>query len=55
MVNILSWVHEQFSELEMVVKWNQPMFLDYGTFIIAFSVAKGHFPLTPEAFGMEIF
>ena len=55
MANIVSWVHEQFPGLERVVKWNQPMFLDHGTFIIAFSIAKGHFSLAPEAYGMEMF
>lgn len=55
MNTVLSWVHQQFPDLEMAVKWNQPMFLDHGTFIIAFSIAKGHFSLTPEAYGMGIF
>ncbi|WP_373000714.1 iron chaperone [Lutispora sp.] len=31
------------------IKWNQPMFTDHGTFIIAFSIAKGHISVAPEA------
>lgn len=51
----LRWVHEEFPELEMAVKWNQPMFLDHGTYIMAFSVAKAHFSLSPEAYALDIF
>lgn len=53
--DVLEWVHERFPDLEMAVKWNQPMFMDHGTFIIAFSVAKAHFALAPEYRGMEVF
>lgn len=30
------------------MKWNQPMFTDHGTFIIAFSVSKKHAAVAPE-------
>lgn len=53
--DILQWVQGSFPELEMAIKWNQPMFMDHGTFIIAFSVAKGHFAIAPEYKCMEIF
>lgn len=53
--NILSWIHKEFPELDMVVKWNQPMFTDHGTFILAFSIAKAHMAFTPEEYGVGIF
>ena len=35
---ILGWVAQTWPELELAMKWNQPMFLDHGTYIIGFSV-----------------
>ena len=46
---VLSWVAEQFPGLGRRIAWNQPMFTDHGTFIIAFSVAKAHLAVGPEA------
>lgn len=40
---VLNWVKDTFPALETVIKWNQPMFTDHGTFIIGFSVSKNHF------------
>lgn len=45
---ILTWVKEKFPRLEGVVKWNQPMYTDHGTFIIGFSAAKKHLAVAPE-------
>lgn len=55
MKEILSQIHEAFPELEVAVKWNQPMFLDHGTFIIAFSHAKKHISVAPEHVALEKF
>ena len=52
---ILLWVEEQFPSLEPVIKWNQPMFVDHGTYIIGFSVAKHHLAVAPEAEGINYF
>lgn len=52
---VLIWIHNEFPDLEMVVKWNQPMFTDHGTFIVGFSVAKAHMAFTPEEYGIGIF
>ncbi len=52
---ILGWVTDKFPDLELQIKWNQPMFIDYGTFIIAFSVSKHHLSVAPEATGMTQF
>jgi len=45
---ILSWVFQRFPNLVPRVAWNQPMFTDHGTFIIAFSVARKHLAVAPE-------
>ncbi len=46
--NILLWIQKTYPQLEPVMKWNQPMFLHEGTFIIGFSVAKKHLNIAPE-------
>lgn len=46
--NLIKWVQKEFSALELLIKWNQPMFLDHGTFILAFSHAKNHLSVGPE-------
>ncbi len=53
--DVLEWVGETFPMLQPVVKWNQPMFTDHGTFIIGFSASKQHLAVSPEQAGMEKF
>ena len=55
MENILNYVKEKFPQLKEEIKWNQPMFSDHGTFIIGFSVAKGHIAVAPEAVVISLF
>lgn len=55
LAGIIDWVQTTFSELLLEFKWNQPMFTHHGTYIIAFSVAKGHFSFSPEEAGVEVF
>jgi hypothetical protein len=55
MENILKYVKEKFPQLKEEIKWNQPMFSDHGTFIIGFSVAKGHIAVAPEALVISLF
>lgn len=55
MVEILTWVKETFPNLEGVIKWNQPMFTDHDTFIIAFSMAKNHISFSPEEYAITVF
>ncbi|MGP4071804.1 iron chaperone [Piscibacillus sp. B03] len=50
---VLDWIQESYPKLEPVVKWNQPMFQDHGTFIIAFSVSKKHMAVAPETVTIE--
>ena len=45
---VLNWVANRYPQLEPKVAWNQPMFTEHGTFIIAFSVAKAHMAIAPE-------
>ncbi|MCI1858161.1 MAG: iron chaperone [Sporolactobacillus sp.] len=52
---VLNWVTKKFPDLVPEMKWNQPMFTDHGTFIIAFSVAKHHLAASPEKAGMDRF
>lgn len=42
-------ITETYPQLDTTVKWNQPMFTDHGTFIIAFSFAKIIFYRTGKA------
>ncbi|WP_027108983.1 iron chaperone [Lacticigenium naphthae] len=55
MEEILRHIAEKYPHMEKAVKWNQPMFVDHGTFIIAFSVAKPHIAVAPEARGIQKF
>lgn len=50
---ILDWVSRTWPGLELVVKWNQPMFLDHGTYIIGFSVFPKNIAVGPEVALME--
>lgn len=52
---VLGWVSKKFPTLLPVMKWNQPMYTDHGTFIIGFSVAKHHLAVSPEAAGIVHF
>ncbi|MET1249483.1 iron chaperone [Sporolactobacillus sp. STCC-11] len=52
---VLTWVTKKFPNLVPVIKWNQPMFTDHGTFIIGFSTSKKHLAVSPELAGIEHF
>lgn len=52
---VLGWVSKKFPSLIPVIKWNQPMFTDHGTYIIGFSVAKHHLAVGLEAAGINHF
>ncbi|MFH0992871.1 MAG: DUF1801 domain-containing protein [bacterium] len=49
---VLARIGDRFPMLERQIAWNQPMFIDHGTFIIAFSTSKKHFAVAPEKAGM---
>ncbi|WP_262174298.1 iron chaperone [Saccharococcus sp. Marseille-Q5394] len=52
---VLTWVKTKYPELTPVIKWNQPMFTDHGTYIIGFSVSKQHMAVSPEEAGVVHF
>lgn len=55
MTEVFAWIDATFPTLEHAVKWNQPMYVDHGTFILGFSAAKGHWAFTPEASALRQF
>lgn len=55
MKKILDWVKAQYPMMELVMKWNQPMFQTHGTFIIGFSASKKHISVAPENVTMQHF
>lgn len=55
MESVLNFVKESFPHLKEEIKWNQPMFTDHGTFIIAFSMSKQHIAVAPERTVIERF
>lgn len=52
---ILDWIRHKYPNLKEKVGWNQPMFTDHDTFIIAFSVSKKHIAVAPEKVTMDKF
>lgn len=52
---VLSWALATYPTLQPRIAWNQPMLTDHGTFIIGFSVSKGHMSVSPEQAGMRQF
>lgn len=52
---ILMWVATKYPHLEPHIKWNTPMFIDHGTFIIGLSTAKHHLSISPEEAGIMHF
>lgn len=55
MGELFEYIEAEFPMLQKKVGWNQPMYTDHGTFIIAFSMAKQHFSVNPEMAGIEFF
>lgn len=49
---VLGWVMKRFPDLVAEIKWNQPMFMDHGTFIIGFSTSRQHLAVAPERAGI---
>lgn len=46
--HLVKWVATNFPELSLEIKWNQPMMVHNGTFVIAFSAAKHYLTIAPE-------
>ena len=53
--DIYQHVEKTFPELGKRIAWNQPMYTDHDTFIIAFSAAKNHVSVAPEKAALRKF
>lgn len=53
--HVVNWIKEVYPGLELAYKWNQPMFLEDGKFIISLNIAKPHFSIAPEYTPMRKF
>ena len=54
-IELLEWVKGSFPQLDAQIKWNQPMFIDHGTFIIGFSVSSVNILVGVEVPTLEAF
>lgn len=52
---ILIYVHTNYPQLACEIKWNIPMFMHKGTYIIGFSAAKHHLSVAPEPYTLKKF
>lgn len=48
LAGVIEWVETTFPEVETQIKWNQPMIILEGTFVISFSASQKHFAVAPE-------
>jgi uncharacterized protein YdhG (YjbR/CyaY superfamily) len=53
--SILDKIEKDFPQLKKEIKWNQPMFTNHNTFIIAFSISKNHIAIAPESKALDKF
>ena len=52
---MIDFIKDNYPELQLVMKWNQPMFVYDKTFIIGFSTAKKHLNVAPEEVALKRF
>ncbi|MGX7244681.1 iron chaperone [Enterococcus quebecensis] len=52
---LFNWMNKNYPQLKIVIKWNQPMFTDHDTFIIAYSTSKKHISVAPETVTIAAF
>lgn len=55
MKEVSDWVLKNYPQLETKIAWNQPMFTDHGTFIIAFGYQKNYMTVAPEQVVVDLF
>lgn len=53
--NLIQQIQKDYPELNLEIKWNQPMFIMDGTFILGLSASKNHFSISPEEKGVKKF
>lgn len=51
--NLIQQIQKDYPALNLEIRWNQPMFVMDGTFILAFSASKNHFSISPEEKGVK--
>lgn len=51
----LTWVNNNYIDLKLEYKWNQPMFTMNGTYIIGLSASKNHYSVGLETIIMDHF
>lgn len=54
-ISIFEFVEQNFLQLNLEIKWNEPMFSINNSFIIAFSIFKNHISISPEKYAIQIF
>jgi len=52
---LIRTIQAEFPQLQLIFKWNQPIFSYKGTFIISFNKTKKHIAVSPEVAGMKKF
>jgi len=55
MKDLFEWTDKEFPQLDHRIAWNQPMYVNNGTFIIAFSPTKKHISVAPEKAALKQF
>ena len=55
MEEVLDFIKTNYPFLDLEIKWNQPMFINKGTFIIGFSHSKKHISVALEKAGLNHF
>jgi len=55
MTELFGWIERTFPQLDRAVKWNQPMYIDHGTFVIGFGPYAKNFAVSPEAYTLKKF
>ncbi|MBN3490261.1 DUF1801 domain-containing protein [Acholeplasma equirhinis] len=54
-LEVINFIKNEYPELKLEMKWNQPMFIHQGTFILAVSTLKNHMSIAPELKAMTYF
>jgi len=52
---LIDYLLKEFPSLDVQMKWNQPMLILDGSFILGFSVSKKHFSVSPDKYALDHF
>lgn len=52
---VFDWIDDNYPDFEAQVKWNTPLYVKDGSFIVGVKPAKHHFSINPEPKGIEEF